>query len=60
MLSDVINELPEYYPSMHLDGYSPEEILMSKHKQMIEEASSEILIEIDISKRGECKWDIKK
>lgn len=31
--------LPEnYYPMMHLDGYTPEEILMSAHRTLFQKA----------------------
>ena len=26
--------IPDYYPTMYLDGFTPEEILMAKHRQM--------------------------
>ena len=28
-------ELPEYYPTMYLDGYTPEEILEAHHNMMV-------------------------
>ena len=35
-LSDYINrQVPEYYDWMYLDGYTPEQILQAKHKQMV-------------------------
>ena len=37
VLSDIYNDLPEYYDTMYLDGYSPEQILMSARKSMVEE-----------------------
>lgn len=27
---------PEYYPGMYMDGYSPEQILAAKHRQMLQ------------------------
>lgn len=27
--------IPDYYPSMYLDGYSPEEILIARRKSML-------------------------
>ena len=27
--------LPEYYPTMYLDGYTPEEILEAHHNMMV-------------------------
>ena len=35
------NNLPKYYPSMYLDGYTPEQILATAHKDMIEEYTAE-------------------
>ena len=36
MLNKLYEELPEYYPTMHNDGYSPQQILMSMRKSMYE------------------------
>ena len=33
-LSDLHNRIPAYYPTMYLDGYSPQQILNAAHKQM--------------------------
>lgn len=30
-------KIPEYYPTMYLDGYSPQEILIAAHKSMLNE-----------------------
>ena len=30
-------KLPDYYPTMYLDGYTPEEIRMALHNKMIKE-----------------------
>lgn len=27
-------QVPEYYPAMYLDGYTPQQILMAKRSQM--------------------------
>jgi hypothetical protein len=27
-------KIPEYYPTMYLDGYTPQEILIAVHKSM--------------------------
>lgn len=36
--SDYINgDIPEYYDTMYLDGYKPEEILMAMKKYMVNE-----------------------
>ena len=35
-LLDYVNrQVPEYYDWMYLDGYSPYQILQTKHKQMV-------------------------
>lgn len=31
-------EIPEYYPTMHLDGFKPEEILYATKKKMLQQA----------------------
>ena len=33
-LSELYKQVPEYYDSMYLDGYTPEEIMNAKRKQM--------------------------
>jgi len=33
-LLDLHNQIPDYYPTMYLDGYTPEQILNAAHKQM--------------------------
>lgn len=30
-------KIPEYYPTMYLDGYTPQEILIAAHKRMLKE-----------------------
>jgi len=35
MKSIVGKRLPDYYPTMYLDGYTPEEILQAQHQTMI-------------------------
>lgn len=32
-------DLPDYYPTMYLDGYTPEEILQAKRKSMLKKGS---------------------
>ena len=34
-------DIPEYYDTMFMDGYSPEKILMAKRKQMFAEHEEE-------------------
>ena len=38
--NDFIRHVPEYYPYMHLDGFSPEEIIFAKKQQMLDEIES--------------------
>lgn len=30
-------KIPDYYPTMYLDGYTPEQILYSVHRKMVRE-----------------------
>ena len=30
------SQIPEYYPTMYLDGYTPQQILMAKRRQMLQ------------------------
>lgn len=40
-ISDYINrKIPEYYDTMHLDGFTPQEILAALHKKMIQQYGS--------------------
>ncbi len=32
-----MNSIPDYYPTMYHDGFTPEQILMAKRRQMWEE-----------------------
>ncbi len=44
-------QLPEYYPTMHLDGYTPTEIWIAQHNTMlkdVEERQSEETDDFDI------------
>lgn len=56
MLNRLYEDIPEYYPSMHLDGYTPEQILMAQRKSMIEgHRESEKTTEIVISAKENTK-----
>lgn len=35
-LSNYYNQIPEYHPTMYLNGYTPQQILNSHHKMMYE------------------------
>ena len=37
MYENVMNKIPDYYPTMYHDGYKPEEILMAKRREMHED-----------------------
>ena len=34
---DRYNKLPEYYPLMYLDGYTPEQIIFAAHQKVYKE-----------------------
>ena len=36
MLSDYYDKLPDYYPTMYLDGYTPEQIMYAAKRGMLE------------------------
>ena len=36
-----LRKLPEYYPTMYLDGYEPWEILQALHESMIREVNAQ-------------------
>jgi hypothetical protein len=37
-IADYYNrKIPEYYPTMYLDGYTPQQILIAAHKRMLNE-----------------------
>ena len=36
-LSNYYNKIPEYYPTMYMDGYTPEQILHAVHRKMVRE-----------------------
>lgn len=33
--------LPRYFPTMYLEGYTPEQILLAAHRDMIQEYATE-------------------
>lgn len=48
--NEFFRQIPEYYPYMYLDGFSPEEILFAKKRQMLDEIeSSEFDDEISVN-----------
>ena len=36
MLSDYYDKLPDYYPTMYMDGYTPEQIMYAAKRGMLE------------------------
>lgn len=36
MLSDYYDKLPDYYPTMYLDGYTPEQIMYAAKRGMLD------------------------
>jgi len=34
MLENFFRNVPDYYPTMYMDGYTPEQILYAHHKMM--------------------------
>ena len=36
MLSDYYDKLPDYYPTMYLDGYTPEQIMFAAKRGMLQ------------------------
>ena len=48
-LSVINSKIPEYYPTMFLDGYTPQQILMAKRNQMLQrQTDSEIKITSEV------------
>lgn len=35
MLNDYYKNLPDYYPTMYLDGYTPQQIFAASHRTII-------------------------
>ena len=46
---------PEYYPGMYLDGYSPDQILAAKHRQMFQEQEDGETVNVMISSEVKSK-----
>ena len=51
-------ELPDYYPTMYLDGYTPTEI-WTAHRKTIRKKHEEMLAERDVVTDINIKSDIK-
>lgn len=51
----IINRLPEYYDTMYLDGYTPEEIRTALKASMLKDAEDERedSLEIIVSAKGD-------
>ena len=48
-LSVINSQIPEYYPTMYLDGYTPQQIVMAKRRQMLQ---SQTVDEIKVTAIG--------
>ena len=35
LIDNYFNHVPDYYPYMYLDGYTPEEIMYASHKKVM-------------------------
>ena len=56
MLERLYEDLPEYYPTMYRDGFTPEQILMAQRKKMMNEvAEKEIIDEVNITSEVKVK-----
>ena len=48
-------ELPEYYDTMYLDGYTPEEILQAQrntmYKELLGEDDENVTINVEVKKK---------
>jgi len=54
--------LPDYYPTMYLDGYTPEEIWVAQHNTMLkrfQKMQAEKDLENEIEKRLEQQIELK-
>lgn len=38
-------QTPDYYPTMHLDGYTPEEILQAHRKMMLDKIAGSQMVD---------------
>lgn len=55
MLDYYFRKLPEYYDTMYLDGYTPEEIYMAHRKMMYEKLQKPEAIEVIIKSEVKIK-----
>ena len=37
LYDEIMKKTPDYYPTMYEDGFTPEQILMAKRRQMFQE-----------------------
>ena len=48
-------ELPEYYDTMYLDGFTPEEILEARrnsmHKELLDQEEENVVINVEVKKK---------
>ena len=58
LLEKLYEDLPEYYPTMYRDGFTPEQILMAQRKKMTNEyLDNEVIDEVNITSEVKIKWD---
>lgn len=56
MLNKIYEDLPEYYPTMYLDGYTPEQIMMAQRKKILKAyAEKESVDEVNITSEVKLK-----
>lgn len=56
MLEKLYEDLPEYYPTMYRDGFTPEQILMAQRKKMTNEyLDNEVIDEVNITSEVKIK-----
>ena len=54
-----MRDIPEYYPTMYRDGYTPEEILQSQHHTMFQKIAARKADAEPLSVRMESEVKIK-
>ena len=41
LFENIDRKIPEYYPTMYMDGYTPEEIRYALHRKMLKDSEKE-------------------
>ena len=55
LIDDYFRKVPEYYPEMYQDGFTPEEIMYAFRKQMRRQAEDERPVKINFSSEVKIK-----